>query len=729
LTQRGYFGTILGMGDGKLNLELISERVALLLRRTVVDADGRMPEDFCGFNQPDYLWFRDLALTEEFLEDAAWRLKKYQGQLEDAGLWGEDLENAQPPAAKPVKKRKPHPGSAKATQVGHAVEFTFKGRIGERVAALKAMGAKGARRPDGEWYWTLDSGRALANRHELEDGLGFDLSEVTAVPAPAVAPPPAPTLRLVRSQGPLIKIFSPYNAELVQLMRSLTGFGFNPEDKSRELGVNIGTATRILDVIYWAREQGWQVEDVTNIELECVNLTAAASDLEATKTDFSVASVPGQEKLKVVPYPYQRAGITFLNKAGGRGIVGDEMGLGKTFQALGWVVTNEKRALVVCPKSFMFGWANEVAKFSYASSQVLGPKPTEFDQAQFTIVNYESAGKHDFSQLRYDTLIIDESHLIKNSKTLRYQVIAELAKHAQHVILLSGTAIVNRPAEFFTQLNLVAPGLTGGWKTFTERFCGGHHDGYGWRADGATNIEELVKLVAPVYIRRNKADVLKELPAKIRQEIVVDGIRVQVATGDNALAAITRTKYDVALAKIGATIEFAEGIVENGEKVIIFSDYVEPVERIAEHFGEQAIAYLAELDPAERAEAQRRFQEDPNVKVFVATTKIASVALTLTAASHVVFNDMPWTPGSLLQAEDRAHRVGQKDVVNIYRITAAHDFDRSISSLLTSKAEILKAVLEGRGSDYTQAQREDAEGSILTDMVKRFAPKKTKTAV
>ena len=240
------------------------------------------------------------------------------------------------------------------------------------------------------------------------------------------------------------------------------------------------------------------------------------------------------------------------------------------------------------------------------------------------------------------------------------------------------------------------------------------------RVGRGINLDELRALIAPIYLRRNKETVLPELPPKLRQEIRLSDVKINEKRGgsDNPLAQITRMKIALANAKVESTIEFVKGMVEQGEKVIVFSDYVEPVEKIAAAFGENALMYVSELDAQERTAMVQAFQNDPTKLVFVATTKIASVALTLTAASHVVFNDLPWTPGSMLQAEDRAHRIGQKNTLNIYRMVASGSLDIYITELLTSKAIILKQVLDAglNAADYDLDEK-----SILTDIVRHFA--------
>jgi SWI/SNF-related matrix-associated actin-dependent regulator of chromatin subfamily A-like protein 1 len=702
------------------NLNLMKQRISRMLAITVYDDSKGMIEDFVGFNSPDYMFFRDLMLTPEMIAEAAWRLRKYQAQLTAANLWGDDLATAKKPEVKAEKDRRTFESQAK--QVGPNVEFTFKGAINKTVATLKAIGARGSQ-VNGQWVWTANVNRVLDAQERLEL-LGFDLAQLTRVAeteikAHAVA---NKILCVISRHENFIVVNAPYNASLVNFFRQVPGFKYNNLDHSRKIEIDLSTATKLRSLVEVARKEQMEIigeKHIADVERDAKTAEAHKQALESLKMDFEV-TFPGAELLKKTPYGYQGAGIAFLNAANGRAIIGDEMGLGKTLQALAWVVTNHKRALVICPNN-QHDWAAEVEKFAVTPSfQILTPKPVEFTQAQFTLVNYESCGKHDFSKLQYDTVIIDESHLVKNAKTARFKNIAFLTKDVKHVILISGTSIINRPVEFFTQLNLVKPGITGTYGSYTFKYCAGHRHEYGWDASGASNLDELRALIAPIYLRRNKADVLPELPPKIRQEVRLEGVKIKEKLGgsDNPLAQISRMKIALAMAKIESTIKFVKGMVEQGEKVIVFSDYVEPVKQIAAAFGEQAICYLSELTPEERHVAKEAFQNDPTKMVFVATSRIASVSLTLTAASHVVFNDLPWTPGTLLQAEDRAHRIGQLFTLNVYRMVASGTLDMYITELLTSKAIILKQVLD-KGLDGMEFDSD--EKSILTDIVRHFA--------
>jgi SWI/SNF-related matrix-associated actin-dependent regulator 1 of chromatin subfamily A len=708
-------------------LKKTEQKVAFLLSITVTVANGAMAKDLTGLNQPDYLFFRNLLIDEEILPEVLYRLKKYKKQLQESGLWDNSVEKAERPELSAQKKRKPQaPESVEIAQVGTRVEISkMTGHIWDLINALKASGGR-ARKVGDEFVWSIESANLGRNREQLES-LGIDFSKIEIAAGAPIDPGPA--LTITRAKDKLTLAF-PYKVALIDFLRNQKDFVYNKEDHSRSVKLTPATAGAVKAFIDKASAQGLKIVGLENVAdlqkqiakgaKERAELEARRVELDAAKVDFDV-EVPNSDRLKKPLFGYQKAGVVFLNKAGGRGIIGDEMGLGKTLQALAWVVTNGKKAIVICPKSFIYGWEDEIEKFSSATVQVLTNKKVPLAGADFTIVNYESAAKYDFKE--FDALIIDESHMVKNKTTARFKEVKKLADRAKHVICLSGTAIVNRPVEFFTQINLVNSGITGTYTKYTNRYCGAFHDGYRWNVAGASNLDELVSLISPVYIRRNKKDVLKDLPDLIRQEIVVQGIRIEEPddrSADGILAWITKTKVSLADAKTDATIEFAKNMIEQGGKVVIFSDYIEPVKKIAAAFGDEAIAYLADLTPEQRSAAQKQFQENPKKRVFVATSKIASVALTLTAASKVIFNDLPWTPGGLMQAEARAHRVGQKDTVNVYRMVARGTLDDQVTELLTKKAEILKTVLEGKSGELTAEEGQSADRSILTDVVRTF---------
>jgi SWI/SNF-related matrix-associated actin-dependent regulator 1 of chromatin subfamily A len=298
---------------------------------------------------------------------------------------------------------------------------------------------------------------------------------------------------------------------------------------------------------------------------------------------------------------------------------------------------------------------------------------------------------------------------------------------------LTGTPLTNRPRDLFPLLQLVGHPMARSFLSFAKRYCAAEHNGFGWVTDGASNLEELRVQLHGVMLRRTKDEVL-DLPPKIRSWVPVtvpDGTgrketrRVLetliagslgrdrgVVNGDHdsdggapgqdrirLLGNLTKARQQIAKAKVANTIEFVDGVVAQGEKVIVFSCFEEPVGRIAEHFGDQAVLISGATPSAKRQQIVDRFQNDDGVRVMVANLIAGGVGLNLTAARQVVFNDLDWVPANHWQAEDRAYRIGQAATVNVTYFMAEGTVDEFVGRTLEAKSALIEAVVEGRAGD------------------------------
>jgi len=339
----------------------------------------------------------------------------------------------------------------------------------------------------------------------------------------------------------------------------------------------------------------------------------------------------------------------------------------------------------------------------------------------------------------FGLIVIDESHYYKNWKAKRTKRLAEIAAHIDRRVELTGTVIKSRPVELYSQLRLVAPRLAGRFMDFATQFCGGYRDRWGFHADGATNLGELHRRIAPVYLRRLKSDVLPELPPKLHSDIPVymdsalearyrraeadfiqflrdEGRGAEAAKAKRAehLVRLTALKQMILAPKIEAAIEFVHNANEQGEKAVVFSGYTEVVDTVTAEFGESCVRITGADDAAARDTAVQRFQNDDSVMVFAGNITAAGVGLTLTASSKVLFTDEPWTPGDKQQAEDRCHRIGQDDCVNAYTFLVADTVDETIHTVLGEKAEVVAAVQDGREVD------DDGDTDVLDEVVARL---------
>jgi len=423
-------------------------------------------------------------------------------------------------------------------------------------------------------------------------------------------------------------------------------------------------------------------------------------------------------------FAHQVEGIAFL-LGRRRAILADDMGLGKTRQSIIALRHAEPTGpyLVVCPASVKHNWQKEIQYVDPSiECRILegasgGPGLDSF--AGWVIVNYDILGKRldELEAIKWKGLVFDEAHYLKNHTSQRNRYAMKLADQEDVVVYaLTGTPLTNRPRDLFPLLQLVRHAMGRSFLSFAKRFCNATHNGYGWVTDGASNLEELTAQLHGVMLRRKKEHVL-DLPPKIRSWVPVRipagtataEIREVVETllasrsgstprGDRArlLAKITKARDKIASAKIDATIELLDGIVEQGDKAIIFSCFDKPLQKIAKKFGDACVLLTGATPSGKRQDLVDRFQNDKAVRVFVANIQAGGVGLNLTAARHVVFNDLDWVPTNHWQAEDRAYRIGQTGTVNVHYLVGEGTIDEFVQGVLETKSALIGAVVDGR---------------------------------
>lgn len=460
-----------------------------------------------------------------------------------------------------------------------------------------------------------------------------------------------------------------------------------------------------------------------------------AARIEDSRATDAAVEVPLPDGLALLPY--QRAGVAY---AIGRQhvLIGDEMGLGKTIQAIAACnLTQPASVLIVCPASLRINWLREWKRWTtlpYAVEIANG----SFPESPVVIVNYDILAKH-AAALRarsWGVIIYDESHYLKNPKAARTRAALgdkeNPAIPAERVLYLTGTPILNRPIELYPILKAARNPLAGSWKYFATRYCAGHQDGYGWRVDGASNLDELQdRLRETIMIRRLKADVLTELPPKRRALLVIDGdtaiirreqaawaeqeerleqVRLRIATAATdaeyaaaiedfrsastaAFTEMSKIRHETAIAKLPLVVEHVKEVLESVQKVVVFAHHHDVIDGLVGAL-EGAVKLDGTMSQEARQEAVDRFQFDPNTRVFVGSIKAAGVGLTLTAASHVIFAELDWVPANITQAEDRCHRIGQHDSVLVEHIVLRDSLDQRIADAIISKQDVSDRALD-----------------------------------
>ncbi len=435
-------------------------------------------------------------------------------------------------------------------------------------------------------------------------------------------------------------------------------------------------------------------------------------------------------------FPHQVEGLAFL-LGRRRAILADDMGLGKTRQSI--VAMREAAPegpwLVVCPASVKRNWQREIdaALGGPQEVAVIGERAVpSAGYRGWVVVNYDLLKKHidGLVALPWAGLIFDEAHYLKNHTSQRSKLGTKLVTSAPGepaVHCLTGTPLTNRPRDLFPLLQLVKHPLARSFFTFAKKYCGAYDNGYGLVTDGASNLEELTLQLHGVMLRRTKDQVL-DLPPKIRTwldlevplgtaanemrqvvEMLVSGIAGQTHGGRRAttdrsanrdrvklLALLTKVRQKLAVAKVKQTIDFVQGALDQGEKVIVFTGFDASAKSIAEAFGDQAVLLTGATPTDQRQKLVDRFQNDPGARVFVSNLIAGGTGITLTAATQVVFNDLDWVPANHWQAEDRAYRIGQKRIVQVTYMVAAGTVDTFVQRALSLKAAIVEAVVDGK---------------------------------
>jgi SNF2 family DNA or RNA helicase len=488
---------------------------------------------------------------------------------------------------------------------------------------------------------------------------------------------------------------------------------------------------------YW-----WQPD----VELAKAQETAIA---ESKASDAQI-DIPVNEGLAYLPY--QRAGIKWASERVGA-LIADEMGLGKTIQAIGVINADPsiKRVLVICPASLKLNWAREARKWLTRAFEIGVVGKNGFPQGNFVIVNYDVAAKFhkELHSQQWDLVVIDEGHYCKNPKAKR--TIALLGKwdrdpskvmpalQATRKIVLTGSPILNRPIELQPILGFLDSATFGNFWAYAKRYCAAYKGQWGWDLSGASNLEELQrKLRTSVMIRRMKAEVLTELPPKRRQviEIAANGnaglldeeqeaaerneallaeLRDKIAVAklledkEGYAAAVedlqraqfaafedmSRIRHQIALAKVPSVVEHVADACE-AAPVVVFAHHRDVVDAIITGLAEREIKSVKLVggmsDQAKQASVDA-FQAG-GVPVFVGNIKAAGVGITLTKSSHVVFAELDWVPANMSQAEDRTHRIGQRESVLVQHIVLEGSLDARMAQALVDKQDIADAALD-----------------------------------
>lgn len=479
----------------------------------------------------------------------------------------------------------------------------------------------------------------------------------------------------------------------------------------------------------------------------------ARKESRLTDADIELPVPPGLAYL-----PFQRAGIAYaLDRSSV--LFADEMGLGKTIQAIGVMNADPpKRTLVVCPASLKANWRRELTRWLVDPLLTVGIARSDFfPPAAVVIINYDILDKHAelIQSMPWDLLIVDECHFIKNPKARRSKCIlggdptvrgdrdAYPGIRAARRLFLTGTPIVNRPAELYPLLHNLDPDR---WKKkadFAWRYCKAGDKNAG------RNLPELQDILrSTVMVRRLKADVMTELPPKRRQILelpatteqrrriaeefsairdagVTDGdwsaVVAQLMDGGGAAGfeELSRIRHETALIKAPSVASHVRDLLEEVPKVVLFAHHLDVLtllhSALADDFG--AVLFTGETPMDERQRLVDRFQNSDSCRVFVASITAAGVGITLTASNTVVFAELDWVPGNMKQAEDRCHRIGSEvhESILIQHVVLEESLDVYMAQVMSEKLATIERALdrETKPIEATKTVRAEAPAGSL----------------
>lgn len=424
-------------------------------------------------------------------------------------------------------------------------------------------------------------------------------------------------------------------------------------------------------------------------------------------------------------------------------ILADDMGLGKTTSTvIGAIESGAEKVLIICPASLKINWQREIANYTNKSVSIVEGK--KWESADYVIVNYDILKNfHDIKEEEnsiilnegFDLIVVDEAHYIQNAQAQRTKLVNNICNKIGKVWLLTGTPMTSRPMNYYNLLHLVDSPVAYNWMAYVKRYCNGYQFKVGnrriWNVQGSDNLEELRDRTKPNVLRRLKQDVL-DLPEKIitpvylrlkskEYEQLMGEYYEWFEKSDESssltvqFSKLMKVRQVIAKEKVKETCELAENIIEQGKKVIIFTNFTDTLNEIVNHFGKSAVALDGKMSKPSRQYSVDQFQENENVKVFVGNLKAAGVGITLTAAEAVIMSDLSFVPSDHAQAEDRAYRYGQKSNVSIFYPLFENTIEGVIYDILSQKKNIFETVMgdnEGRGDTLEAILNEISKRSV-----------------
>lgn len=456
---------------------------------------------------------------------------------------------------------------------------------------------------------------------------------------------------------------------------------------------------------------------------------------------------------------FQKEGLDFLLKSSGNALLADEMGLGKTVQTLSYVATEKQTfpLLVVAPLVTLHNWEREIEKFlkkksrngrindSFSPSVTLirTGKSKELPKTDVYVINYELLFKRfdDLSEVGIKTLVCDEVHNLRSKTTQKYKSVKKLAALSSvlYRIGLSGTPIYNRGSEIWPIVDILKPGLLGSFKEFCEYFCYVNDKGKAIVLENkrASLRNELQK---HVMLRRKKSDVLKELKDKVRYKEVIASdtdyyleeldkiwkkLEEEQKTAETEFSksasyhrAIQSERQVAGIAKLPHVINFVKNIMEIEESVVVFCHHKVIHKLLHESLQEfSPVSIIGGQSDSVRQDQIDKFQKGES-KLMIAGIRAGNVGINLTKAKYVIFAELDWSPAIHRQAEDRLHRIGQKNTVFAYYLIGSGTLDDHVANILVDKSYEIDEILDESIDNYENKDKAELILAQIQDKIR-----------
>lgn len=442
--------------------------------------------------------------------------------------------------------------------------------------------------------------------------------------------------------------------------------------------------------------------------------------------------------------PYQKRGYDWLVKNSQLGfgsIIADDMGLGKTLQVIALLMKlrnegslEKHKALVIVPTTLLTNWRKEIEKFAPSLTFSIYHRPNRIldTSADLVITSYGIArsDNEELSAHHWKAVVIDEAQSIKNSATAQTKAVKKLKADIR--IAMSGTPVENRLSEYWSIFDFIIKGYLGNIKNFTSEYAVPIEVNRNRR-----KLDKFLKITGPFILRRLKSDktIITDLPEKVENDYYASLVKEQAAIYQNVLNNLMEQIENVDITekegsiqrkglvltlimalkqicnhpsqylkkadsspelsgKAGMFLNLLENIIENGEKVLVFTQFREMgvllQKMIRSRFDIEPMFLHGGTTRKNRDEMVEQFQNNKQKKMFILSIKAGGTGLNLTAASHVIHYDLWWNPAVESQATDRAYRIGQKKKVMVYRLITRGTFEEKISAMIETKKELAK---------------------------------------